>query len=109
VADTLKVLAQSAPVAGTLTDAYTVPGSASAVLSSFVACNQSNLDTTFRISIAVAGAADAPAQYLYYDLPLYAKDSYKDVLGITLAATDVVRVYSGNGATSFTFFGVQVT
>lgn len=109
MADTFKVLAQSYPVAGTLTDAYVVPGATSTVVSSFIGCNQSPVDAVFRISIAVGGVADTPAQYLFFDLPIPAKDTYRDVLGITLAAADVIRVYSSNGAVSFTFFGDQVT
>ena len=109
MAETLSVLAQSAPASVTLTDAYTVPGATTAVVSSFTACNQTAAATTFRISVAIAGAADTPAQYLFYDLPLPANDTYKDVLGITLGAADVVRVYSGNGSVSFNLFGAQET
>lgn len=107
MAETLKTLAQAYPAASTLTDAYTVPTGTAAVISSFTACNQSTSDTTFRLSVAVAGAADTPSQYLFYDLALPAKDTYRDVLGITLAAGDVVRVYSASGTVSFNLFGAQ--
>lgn len=107
MADTIKPLAQAFPVGGILTDAYTVPGGTSSVVSSFVVCNQSLVDDEFRISVAIAGAADTPKQYLFYDFPLPAKDSYKDVLGITLAAAAVIRVYSKLGNLSFNFFGLE--
>lgn len=110
MADTSKVLSQTIPSATTLTDSYTVPGATSTVLSSFTVCNQSpTVDAAFRISVAVAGAADTPKQYIYYDLPLQAKDTFAGTLGITLAATDVVRVYASTANLSFNFFGVEVT
>lgn len=109
MADTYKVLAQSLPVIATLTDAYTVPALTSTVLSSIVVTNQSVITAAFRISIAVAGAADTPAQYLYYDTALPANDTFVATLGISLATTDVVRVYSNSGNVSFNLFGVQVT
>lgn len=109
MADTLKILAQVAPAATTLTVAYTVPALTSAVISSVVVCNRGVSATTFRISVAVAGAADATKQYLYYDCPIAANDTFAAALGITLATTDVFRVYAGNGNLSFNLFGVQVT
>lgn len=108
MADVLKVLAQVNPVAQTLTDAYTVPAATSATLSSIVVCNQSTTDAKFRIAIAVAGAADAAKQYLYYDTVVPAGRPFVITIGITLATTDVVRVYTDGSSVSFNIFGVQV-
>lgn len=107
--DTLKVLGQLAPSSTTLTDLYTVPGATSATVSSVVVANRGSTATTFRLSIAVAGAADATKQYLCYDIPLQGNDTYIATIGITLAATDVIRAYAGNGNLSFNAFGVEVT
>lgn len=107
--DTLKALAQSNPSAATLTDAYTVPASTSTSISSIVVTNRSAIATTFRISVAVAGAADNNKQYLYYDVPIGGNDSFVATLGITLAATDVLRVYATLATLSFNLFGVEVT
>ncbi len=109
MADAFKVLAQAFPASTTLTNAYTGPALTSTVISSIVVTNQSISPTRFRISVAIAGAADTPAQYLYYDVPIAANDSFVATLGISLATTDVLRVYSGNGLVSFNIFGVQVT
>ena len=109
MADVPKILAQTAPAATTLTDSYTVPGATSAVVSSFSVCNRGGTDTTYRIAIAVAAAADATKQYIAYDAPLEANDSFFGTLGIGLATTDVVRVYAGNANLSFTFFGIEIT
>jgi len=109
MADTLKVLAQSNPVAATLTNAYTVPAATSTTVSSIVIANRSATATTFRISVAVAGAADDVKQYLYYDIAINGNNSFAATLGITLAATDVVRVYATLATLSFNIFGVEVT
>lgn len=108
MAETLLVLAQSKPAAATLTDAYTVPGATQVVISTLVVCEQAGVATTYRISIAIAGAADTPAQYLVYDATLDANESRTFTLGISLGAADVVRVRSASGNVSFNLFGVQV-
>ena len=108
MADEPKVLGQSAPSATTLTDLYTVPGGASAVASSLVICNRGSVNTTFRVSIAIAGAGDASAQYLYYDHIVPGNSTFILTIGITLEETDVVRVYAGTGNLSFNLFGVEV-
>lgn len=109
MADTLKILGQSNPAATTLTDAYTVPAATSATISSITVCNQGAADTTFRVSVAAAGAADVAKQYLYYDESIPGNRTFAVTLGVTLAATDVVRVYAGNTSLSFNVFGVEVT
>ena len=68
--DTLKVLAQVLPAGGVLTTLYTVPAATSIVASSLMVCNQSSQSAKIRVSIAVAGAADATKQYIRYDSPL---------------------------------------
>lgn len=107
--DTLKVLAQSNPVATTLTDAYTVPAATTVVVSSIVVANRSSTATTYRISVAIAGAADDNKQYIAYDAPINGNDVVPLLLGLSLGATDVIRVYAGAATLSFNIFGVQVT
>lgn len=107
--ETYKVLAQSKPTAASLTDAYTVPGATSAIVSSIVVANQSSTGTTFRISVAVAGAADTPKQYLHFDFPISGNDTVVLSAGISLAATDVLRVYATLATLSFNVFGVELT
>ena len=85
-----------------------MPASTTAVISTIKVCNQTGSATTFRISVAVAGAADAAKQYLYYDTPIAANDTYSATEGWSLATTDVIRVQSANGSCSFNIFGVEV-
>jgi len=109
MANTLKVLAQTNPLAATLTDSYTVPGATSATVSTITIANRSATATQFRISVAVAGAANDNKQYIVYDAEIAGNDTIALTLGITLAATDVVRVYATLAAVSFNVFGVEVT
>jgi len=107
--DTTKVLAQSNPSVTTLTDAYTVPAATTTVISTITVANRSATPTSFRISVAVAGAADNNKQYLYYDVAIPGNDTFATTIGVTLATTDVVRVYATSATLSFNIFGVEVT
>lgn len=109
MAETIKVLGQSAPAVTTLTDLYTVPALTSTVASTITVCNQNAVKIRFRVSIAVAGAADTAHQYLYYDVQVLANDSFTATIGVSLATTDVVRVYSDTANVSFNLFGTEVT
>lgn len=108
MAEARKVLGQSKPAATTLTALYTVPASTQVVGSSLVVCNQ-GAATTFRVSVAIAGAADTPAQYLAYDVAIGANITIVYTLGFTLGAADVVRVYNTLATVSFNLFGVEIT
>jgi hypothetical protein len=107
MSDSLKVLGQLHPAATTLSTLYTVPDLVQTTTSSLVVCNTSSGNTDFRVSIAVAGAADNIKQYIYYDQAISAKHSVVSIMGLTLNEGDVVRVYSGNGNISFSLFGVE--
>lgn len=101
-----KVLGQSAPNATTETTLYTASGQA--VVSTLMVCNRSATPTTFRVYVAVAGAATENKQYLYYDLAIGGNDTFAATIGMTLANTDVVRVYAGAATLSFNLFGQEI-
>lgn len=109
MADTLKILAQAELAATTLTDVYTVPASRSTTVSTITVCNRTGANLTFRLSVAAAGAADTNSQYLYYDMPLPAKDTFAITLGITLSTTDKIRAYASAAGVSVNVFGVEVS
>jgi hypothetical protein len=109
MADTIRLLGQAALVATTLTDIYTVPGATQTVLSTISICNRGGSATTFRISFAINGAADSNEQYLYFDLPIPANDTFVATIGITLDASDVVRAFAGNANLTVQVFGVEIT
>lgn len=107
--ETNKILAQLSPSATTLTTLYTVPSVTSTAVSSLVICNTNSSSVTFRVSVAAAGAADNIKQYIYYDLPLLANDTFIATIGITLATTDLIRVYASSTNVSFSAYGVEIT
>jgi hypothetical protein len=107
MAEVFKVLGQ--PGATTPTTLYTVPSSTSTTLSSIVICNRSATATSFRISVAVGGAVDANNQYLYYDQVIEGNSTFVAQVGITLATTDLIRVYTTLATVSFNAFGIEVT
>jgi hypothetical protein len=109
MADTNKILGQSAPGATTPTTLYTVPAATSTTVSSIVVCNRGGSATTFRISLAPGGAGDATSQYLYYDVAIAGNDTFAFTGGLTLATTDLIRVYAGNANLTFSVYGVEVT
>ena len=104
---TPKVLGQSNPLAATLTPLYTVPGATTVTGTTILVCNRSATPTTFRISVAPAGAGDSLEQYLYYDVAIDGNDTFGATIGMTLNTTDVVRVYATLATLSFNLFGVE--
>lgn len=109
MAVTQKVLGQSKPVATTLTALYTVPGATQATASTIVVCNQSATPTSFRVSVAPAGAGDTASQYLYYDVAIAGNDTFAATIGATMEANSVVRVYNTLATLSFSLFGVETS
>ena len=104
-----KILGQSAPAATTEVDLYTVPAATDAVVSTVTVCNRGTASGTFRIYVSPAGAATADANYLVYDASLDAKGFIAFTLGITLDATDELRVYASTADFSFNAFGTELS
>ena len=105
---TYKILGQSAPSATTETALYTVPASTETIISSIVVCNRGTAAATYRIYVASNGAAAANNQYLVYDASINAKETVALTLGLTIDATDVLRVYASTADLSFNAFGSEI-
>ena len=108
MATTLKILGQSKPSAASLTDLYTVPASTSTIINTLIITNQSATSTTFRISLAIAGATDTPAQYIAYDATILGNDVKVYDIQIALSAADKIRVYNTLATCSFTASGTEI-
>jgi hypothetical protein len=100
-----KVLGQVSPSATTMTALYTVPSLKETVVSTISICNQTTSSKSYRIAVRPAGATLAAQHYLAYDAPIAANDTVALTLGITLAATDVLAVYTSATTVSFQAFG----
>ena len=103
-----KVLGQSAPAATTNTDLYTVPAGTSAVCSTLCVVNRGTT-TAFRVAVRPAGATLDLQHYIVYDSVVSRFNSSFMTLGLTLAATDVVTVYSATATLSFSLFGTEIS
>lgn len=100
-----KVLGQVAPTLNTDTTLYTVPAGKQTVCQNMCICNQSATAGLVRVAIRPAGASIVAQHYLMYD---YAWDGNMTdflVIGITLAATDVVTVRANSSNFSFNLSG----
>jgi len=106
---TYKVLGQLASVANTASTLYTVPSGNSTVCSSLTICNASGANANVSVQIAVANAASANSQYLVFNNTVISQDTLFMTLGVTLAATDVVRVDSTQANVAFQLFGSEIS
>lgn len=105
---TYKILGQVAPAATTETDLYTVPASTETIVSSLVVANRGASSATYRISVSSNGAATATKDYLIYDGAISSNAVIALTLGITMDATDKIRVYASNANLSFNAFGSEL-
>lgn len=110
MATAYKVLAQNNPSATTETTLYTVPSNTSAVVSTISVCNQAGTSGTYRIAVRpAADGSTAAKHWIVYGATVAASDSIMLTLGLTLAAGDVVRVYSSSANMSFSAFGSEIS
>lgn len=105
---TYKVLGQTAPNATTETTLYTVPASTETIISTIMVANRAATSATFRINVSVNGAATSNKEYLAYDVTINGNSFIALTLGITVDATDVIRVYASSANLSFTAFGSEI-
>jgi hypothetical protein len=109
MAKTYKILGQAMPINNSNVDLYTVPAGNSAVISTLNVCNTTASNVTFRVLARIAGAAgNTASQAIVWDAGLPAQDALGLTLGMTLAATDKITVYSFQGNVTFTLFGTEI-
>jgi hypothetical protein len=106
-----KILGQIAPLATTETDLYEVPASTQTIVSTLVICNRSASNVLVRVSVSAGGGVTADADYILYDMTILAGTygPYMATIGLTLEATDVVRVYASTADLSISLFGSETT
>lgn len=109
MATTYKVLGQQAPAATTPVLLYTVPAATSSVVSSITVANRNSTVATFRVSISPGGVGTTAKDYLYYDVVIGGYDTFIATVGLTLEATDVIRVYASTANLTFQAFGSEIS
>lgn len=109
MATTYKVLGQVAPSATTETDLYTCPSATNAIISSLTVANRSSTAAaTFRISVSVTGGATANKDFIAYDITIAPSGIVVLTSGLTLAATDKIRVYASTANLSINAYGTEI-
>jgi hypothetical protein len=109
MATTYKILGQSNPSATTETALYTVPSSTSTVVSTVTIANQAATSATYRIAVRpAADASTAAKHWIVYGATVAANDTTMLTLGITLAASDTLRVFASTANVSFSAFGSEI-
>lgn len=103
-----KIIGQVAPTNTSNVDLYTVPAGTYAVTSTIAITNTSDVPAIGRIFLREAGAAASTSNALVYDSSFPGKSVTTLTLGVTLSATDVITVQSGNAnALTFHVFGSE--
>lgn len=102
-----KILAQTRPSAGVLTDHYTCPASTKTTTTTIAIHNTSSTEDTFKITVAPSGAADATVHELYGGAACPGNETITITIGVTLNATDKIRVHSTNGTLNFHTYGIE--
>ena len=109
MANTYKVLGQSNPSATTSTTVYTCPSATQTVVSLINVCNRSATPTSFRVSVDVNAGGDSNEDYLAYDVPIGANEVIQLAKGVTLDASDLIRVYATLATLTFSVFGEEIS
>jgi len=104
-----KVLGQSYPSATTATTLYTVGAGTSTVVSTINVANLGAAADNVRIAIRPAGAALANQHYIAYGVQVPSAAILTLTVGVTLATTDVITIYSQTGTSSFSAFGQEIS
>ena len=104
---TYKVLGQLEPAATTASTLYTVPASKSTIISTINVANTLTSPDTIRIAVRPAGATLEDKHYSAYGVVVPAGGVFTMTIGITLATTDVVTIYSTTGGSAFNAFGSE--
>ena len=104
-----KVLGQVKPAVDTASTLYTVPAGAGnyAVISTLHVANLTADQDTFKIAIRPAGMTLEDKNYIIFNCAVLPFQTQSYTIGITLAATDVITVYSESGKLSFNLFGSE--
>lgn len=99
------VLAQANPSATTLTDIYTCPSTNAVQITTVWITNRDTSAHAFRLSVAAAGAADDPKQYIYYGLSIPANGAFVQSVNLPLLPGDKVRAWADAQQLTFSLYG----
>ena len=115
MATTYKILGQINPSSGNINTEATLyspsntANATGAVVSTISVCNTGSAAATYNIAIRQGGSSLSTKQYLCYSvtIPGYTTTTY--TIGVTLAATDVIGVYTSSSNLAVQAFGSELS
>lgn len=94
---------------GTYATLYTTPSATEAVISSLVITNQSSSALTVRVGMDTTAGTPAASEFLIYDAAIAGNDTVALTLGITMPASNFIRVSSSASTCNFTAFLSEIS
>jgi hypothetical protein len=94
---------------GTYATLYSTSASVTAVISSLVVCNQSSSSITYRIGLMGSAGTPSASEFLVYDATIAGNDTVALTLGISMAASQFIRVSTSASTSSFAAFVSEIS
>ena len=100
---------QGTAAVGTYATLYTTPSATEAVISSLVITNQASSDVTVRIGLDTTAGTPGASEWLVYDAVVAGNDTVALTLGVTMPASNFIRVSSSANTCNFTAFLSEIS
>jgi hypothetical protein len=94
---------------GTFATLYETPSATQSVISSLVITNQSSSAVTVRIGMDTTAGTPGASEFLVYDAAIAGNDTVALTLGITMPASNFIRVASSASTCNFTAFLSEIS
>ena len=94
---------------GTYATLYNTPSATEAVISSIVITNQASSSVTVRIGMDTTAGTPGASEWLVYDAVVAGNDTVALTLGVTMPASQFIRVSSSANTCNFSAFLSELT
>lgn len=94
---------------GTYSTLYTTPAATEAVISSIVITNQASSSVTVRIGMDTTAGTPGASEWLVYDAVVAGNDTVALTLGVTMPASQYIRVSSSANTCNFSAFLSEIS
>ena len=94
---------------GTYATLYTTPSATEAVISSIVITNQASSSVTVRIGMDTTAGTPGASEWLVYDAVVAGNDTVALTLGVTMPASQYIRVSSSANTCNFSAFLSEIS
>lgn len=94
---------------GTYATLYSTPSATEAVISSIVITNQASSSVTVRIGMDTTAGTPGASEWLVYDAVVAGNDTVALTLGVTMPASNFIRVSSSANTCNFSAFLSEIS